>query len=373
MTSLTSIDAKGLRIFGAPLRYIQGPGALDGVGDQVALIGKRALLVADRLVLNLIQDRVRLSCDAAGVGLDTLEFRGEVTPEEIERLSELAREARPSAVIAAGGGKGIDIGKALARALGSRVISVPTVASNDAPTSKIFVVYDDTHRMLSVEHMAHNPAAVIVDTALIAKAPRRLLLAGIGDALSKKFEVERCAEAGGPNIYGGRSTLAARALSDLCYTVLRAQSEGALAALAQQQPDDAFEHCVEATVLLSGMCFENGGLSIAHAMTRGLTAVRGARESLHGLQVAYGLLVQLVLERRDEAFVNELLTFYRRIGLPTSLESLGVSQPTEDEIQRIAGLTMSAPHVRNFPRDLDAAQIATAVRNVEARSVTATA
>ena len=368
-----SVGAPRLRVFGAPLRYIQGPGALDSVGAQAALTGRVALLVADRVVLQLVEDKVRASCDAAGVRLEVALFSGEVTPPEIDRLCDQVRALAPTAVIAAGGGKGIDIGKAVAHALGAEVVSVPTVASNDAPTSKIYVVYDDSHRLLAVEHMDRNPSAVIVDTELIARAPARLLLAGIGDAISKTFEVEQCQRAGGANIYGGAGTLAASALAALCYDMLRANAPAALRAVERQQPDAALENCVEAAVLLSGMCFENGGLSIAHAMTRGLTAVRGARDALHGLQVAYGLLVQLVLEERDLAFVQELVGFYRSIGLPTALADLGVPAPTEAEIQQIAELTMTAPHVRNFQRPLDAAQIAAAIHGIEAEQAIAAA
>lgn len=370
-STATPIGIPRLRVFGAPLRYIQGPGALDSVGAQAALTGKVALLVADRVVLQLVEDKVRASCEAAGVLLGVALFSGEVTPSEIERLCDRARMLAPTAVIAAGGGKGIDIGKAVAHALGTEVISVPTVASNDAPTSKIYVVYDASHRLLSVEHMARNPSAVIVDTELIARAPARLLLAGIGDAISKTFEVAQCQSAGGANIYGGAGTLAASALAALCYDMLRANAPAALHAVERQQPDPALENCVEAAVLLSGMCFENGGLSIAHAMTRGLTAVRGARDALHGLQVAYGLLVQLVLEERDAKFVRELVGFYRGIGLPTSLEDIGVTSPTNAEIRQIAELTMTAPHVRNFLRSLDAAQIAAAIHGIEAEQATA--
>jgi len=137
-----------------------------------------------------------------------------------------------------------------------------------------------------------------VDTALIARAPRKLLLAGIGDAISKKFEVAQCHAAQGPNIFGGLGTRAALALADLCFETLLAHADGALAALERQSPDDSLEAIVEASVLLSGLCFENGGLSIAHSMTRGLSALPGTADELHGLQVAYGTMVQWHLENR---------------------------------------------------------------------------
>ncbi|WP_332743342.1 glycerol dehydrogenase [Hydrogenophaga sp.] len=365
--SNTSETSPLLRVFGAPLRYLQGPGAIHQLGAQVASLAPSAALISDRFVLDLVGDRVAASCKAAGVRLSTCEFSGDITPAEVQRLVGQLAQDKPGVVIAAGGGKGIDVGKAVAKVLGAHVVTVPTVASNDAPTSKIFVLYDEQHRLLSVEHMTHNPAAVVVDTDLIAAAPVKLLLAGIGDALSKKFEVERCAAAGGLNIYGGLGTQAALALADLSYRSVREHAESAIQAVQRGTPDVHLESLVEATVLLSGLCFENGGLSVSHAMTRGLSAIAGTATSLHGLQVAYGLLVQLTLEEREPTFMAELRGFYSRIGLPQDLGELGLARTaTDEEIETISRLTMTAPHVRNFPTALSAERIALAIRSVEA-------
>lgn len=357
------------RIFGAPLRYIQGPGTLREIGSNLAGLGKQALLIGDAFVLEKIGTSVRESCEAVGIGVAPLLFTGEITPAEIDRLVQAARPLQATAVIAAGGGKGIDTGKAVAHHLQLPVVTVPTIASNDAPTSKIYVVYDEQHRLLKVEHMPHNPHAVIVDTALIAQAPRQLLLAGIGDAISKKFEVAQCHRAHGQNIFGAQGTLAARALGDLCFDILLAHTDGALKALEHRQADAHLEALVEACVLLSGLCFENGGLSVAHSMTRGLSALPDTVHTLHGLQVAYGTLVQWQLEQQPAAFMREMRAFYMRTGLPMNLQQLGLSHPPADaDIDTIATLTLTAPHIRNFERTLNAQDIAQAIRAVESAS-----
>ena len=358
------------RIFGAPLRYIQGPGALREVGPTAAAIGSHALLVGDALVLEMIGPTVTESGRQAGATVTPLLFSGEITPAEIDRLVAQARPLQAQVVMAAGGGKGIDAGKALAHRLKLPVITVPTIASNDAPTSKIYVVYDEQHRLLKVEHMPVNPHAVIVDTALIARAPRPLLLAGIGDAISKKFEVAQCHAAQGQNIFGGLGTRAALALADLCFETLLMHAEGALAALERQSPDDSLEAIVEACVLLSGLCFENGGLSVAHSMTRGLSALPATAHALHGLQVAYGTMVQWQLEGRSPAFMDEMRAFYRRVGLPMNLQQLGLPRaPTEVDIDTLATLTLTAPHMRHFGRPLTAQDLSQAIQAVEAHDV----
>lgn len=358
------------RIFGAPLRYIQGPDALREVGPTAAAIGAHALLVGDALVLEMIGATVIESGQQASATVTPLLFAGEITPAEIDRLVAAARPLQAHVVIAAGGGKGIDAGKAVAHHLQLPVITVPTIASNDAPTSKIYVVYDAQHRLLKVEHMPSNPHAVIVDTALIARAPRKLLLAGMGDAISKKFEVAQCHAAHGLNIYGGLGTRAALALADVCFETLLTHAEGALAALDRQTPDDSLEAIVEACVLLSGLCFENGGLSIAHSMTRGLSALPATAHELHGLQVAYGTMVQWQLENRPPAFMDSMRAFYRRVGLPLNLQQLGLPRaPTEVDIDTLATLTLTAPHMRHFERPLTAQDLAQAIQAVEAHEV----
>jgi glycerol dehydrogenase len=356
-----------LKVFGSPSRYLQGPAALDEMGPYLARLGQRAVLVADRAVLALIAGRVRDVCAAAGVAVEPLEFSGEIIPRETARLTEAARGSNPAFVIGAGGGKGIDAGKAVAHALGKSIVTIPTAASNDAPTSKNYVLYDESHRLLRVEHMPTNPEVVVVDTSIIVTAPVRMFTAGIGDAVVKKFEVAQCSRAGGPNMFGAIGCRAAVALADLCYDTLRERGVAALQAVKERTTNEDVERVVEATVLLSGLGFESGGLSISHAMTRGLSAVRGARDALHGHQVAYALLVQLSLENRTDAFVADIAQFYRYTELPVCLGEIGLHDVTPDEIKLIAEATMTAPHVRNFERTISARDIAQAIETIERR------
>ena len=354
-----------LRIFGAPQRYLQGPGALDAMGEYLARLGARAALVADAMVLELFGARVAAACAQAGVHCEPVRFSGEIVPDEIDRLRARVQPMQVDFVIGCGGGKGIDAGKAVAHRLKRRVVTIPTAASNDAPTSKNYVLYDHAHRLLRVEHMPANPEVVVVDTEVVGTAPSRMFTAGIGDAIVKKFEVAQCVAAGGPNMFGARACAAAAALADLCYDTLRAHAVQALADVRERRVSEAVEQVIEATVMHSGLAFESGGLSIAHAMTRGLSAVRGTRDALHGHQVAYALLVQLTLEQRPAAFIEDMRRFFRAVELPASLRELGMPGPSAPEIEAIAAGAMTAPHIRNFQRVLEAGDIAAAVRAIE--------
>ncbi|PLP96445.1 glycerol dehydrogenase [Cupriavidus pauculus] len=356
-------------VFGSPGRYVQGAGAIEVLGEHAARLGRQALLVADRMVMDMVGERLTRLCEQAGVVTHGLSFDEALTPGLVERLAAQVGQCRPELVIAAGGGRSIDAGKALADHFGVPVMTVPTVASNDAPTSKNYVLYDDAHRLLAVRHLAYSPSSVIADTALIAQAPASMLLAGIGDAISKSFEAEQCARApSGRNMFGTRPLMSAAALTRTCHAVLMADAADALAAAGTGKPTPAFERIVEATILMSGLGFESGGLSIAHALTRGLSALRQVSHAPHGLQVAFGLLVQLQLEGRDEVERTELEALYRQIGLPLCLADLGLPDATQDELRHAAELSLAAPHIHNFVRELNAADLVEAIGAVNGRA-----
>lgn len=362
---MTGSDMSTVRAFGAVHRYYQGPGALQLVGEVVAGLGRQPVLVCDAIVAGLVRP-------AIGAAMPWLEVQGDVTRAMVQGLVAQARRgAVPDVVLAAGGGKGVDAGKAVSRELGARLVVLPTSASNDGPCSESFVYYDDQHRMESVEHLPRNPDAVIVDTQVLVRAPRALLVSGIGDALCKLYEGDQARRAGGLNLFGGRNTLAAAHLSQACEQAIRAHAVPGLAALDTGAPDAHFEQLTEALVLLAGLAFENSGLSIAHSMTRGFTRVPQIAAVLHGQQVGYGLLVQFMLERRPQAFMQQQLDFHRAVGLATSLAELGSSAEAA-VLQTIADGAMTAPHLKHFERPLAAPDFVAAMHALEALASTPT-
>lgn len=352
-----------LKIFGAPSRYIQGSGALDALGQYAALFGKRAALVIDGYVHGVLGPRIEALCAQHGVVLAPLIVEGDLTPEVIDGLRAQASPANIDMVIAVGGGKSLDAGKAVAKSSHCHLITVPTVASNDAPTSKNYVLYDAHHNLLAVEHMLFNPTIVLVDTAIIATAPVHFFRAGLGDAISKKFEAEQCQRNGGKNMYDAAPLLTAQLIADGCLRTLLADGADAVAVAGTGQPTPAFERVVEAMILMSGLGFESGGLSIAHALTRGLPKIDGVATALHGLQVAVGLLVQLDLENRNDGMLADLKQWYAQVGLPVTLRELGTAgEPSDAELSLAADLSLKARHAANFDRTLDVATLAAALR-----------
>jgi len=89
-----------------------------------------------------------------------------------------------------GGGKSIDTAKAAAFYGKMPVVVMPTIAATDAPCSALSVIYTDGGVFESYLVLPANPNLVLVDTAIVAKAPARLLVSGMGDALATWFEAD---------------------------------------------------------------------------------------------------------------------------------------------------------------------------------------
>jgi glycerol dehydrogenase len=270
-----------------PGKYIQGVGALGELPALVHLLGRQGLLLASPSVHNKVLPACGVDLGAHAIALER--FRGECCETELARLSAAVSRQGIDVLVGMGGGKTIDTAKIVADRAGIPVIVVPTIASTDAPCSGCAVIYSQDGVFDSVCYQRTNPAAVLVDVAIIAAAPTRFLVAGMGDALATWFEARSCDRTQSPNECGGRGTRVGLHIAKLCYETLLAHGVAARTANERQLVTPALEHIIEANILLSGIGFESAGLAAAHAIHNGLTALATCRRT-HG-RVGHGLLV----------------------------------------------------------------------------------
>ncbi|QGG49443.1 glycerol dehydrogenase [Heliorestis convoluta] len=324
------------KILIAPGRYVQGPGVLKEAGEQLKGFGKKLFICGDAFTINLTQDTLNQSVQAAGLEPSYEQFNGECSFNEIERLIGKAQDLRADVIVAVGGGKVIDAGKAVAMKMGLPVAVIPTIAATDAPCSALSVIYTEEG---VVEHYLitpANPNLVLVDTAIIAKAPVRFLVAGMGDALATWFEADSASRTNSKNMPGGLTTVTALSLARLSYDTLLEYGEMAKEAVQAGAVTEAVDRIVEANTLLSGLGFESGGLAAAHAIHDGLTVLEETHHYYHGEKVSFGVLTHIVLEGRRPDQIEEVLDFCSRVGLPVTLAEIGVTDPTPEKIRAVA-------------------------------------
>lgn len=94
-------------------------------------------------------------------------------------------------VIGIGGGKTLDIAKAVAHHLKKPAFMIPSVASSDAPCIGVSVLHNSKGKFRPLR-LIRNTEVVLLNTQIIAEAPVRFLVAGMGDSLANRFEAESC-------------------------------------------------------------------------------------------------------------------------------------------------------------------------------------
>ncbi|KEG13052.1 glycerol dehydrogenase [Trypanosoma grayi] len=315
-----------------PGRYVQGPGAMNLLGEELARLGKRALVLQPPSVSMGYGPRLQKVLEGK-VDAVMEAFRGESSDEEINRLCKIGSV---DVVAGIGGGKTVDTAKAVAYQLKVPVAVMPTVASTDAPCSALSVIYKTSGEFDRYLILPHNPNVVLVDSDIVSRAPVRLLVSGMGDALATWFEAESCAVSRRCNLTGRLSSHTALGLARLCYDTLLQYGVLAKEACAKKTNSPALERVIEANTLLSGLGFESGGLAGAHAIHNGLTQLPEAHNMWHGEKVTIGLLASLTLTDKPPQVIDEVYSFCESVGLPTTLADIGCSKMSDEALMKVA-------------------------------------
>jgi glycerol dehydrogenase len=333
------------------------------LAGQLGLLGiKKPLCLAGPTAKKVTEDFINPALAEAGIGVEWTVFNRECTWEEMARVAEVCKSNECDAILSIGGGKSIDTGKAAAtdvaidigkvpaerlETFGASVpkIVVPTIAATDAPCSALTVVYTADHVYVTFLVYPTNPTMVVVDSSIVAKAPARFLVSGMGDALATWFEADMTYRTNALNLPGGQPPMTALAIARLCYVALRKYGIQAASAVRQGVVTPAVEKIIEANTLLSGLGFESGGLSAAHGIHNGMTVLEAKMKDLpgppkhrayHGEMVAFGTVVEMVLEDRDPEFIRDVMGWCKAVGLPTGWKELGLAGISDNDIEAAA-------------------------------------
>ena len=317
-----------------PGKYIQGVGAIGELPALIDLLGKQGLILASPSVKDKVLPECGIDLSAQAIHIEL--FRGECCEDELARLSAIVTQKHVDVLVGMGGGKTIDTAKIVADRADIPVIIIPTIASTDAPCSGCAVLYSKDGIFDSVCYQKTNPAVVLVDVGIIAAAPTRFLVAGMGDALSTWFEARSCDRTQSANECGGYSTTVGLHIAKLCYETLLTYGAAAKVASERHIVTPALDHIVEANILLSGIGFESAGLAAAHSIHNGLTALAETHSFYHGEKVAFGVLAGLQLTDASADESATVFSFCEDVGLPTTLADIGLGNADREKLMKAA-------------------------------------
>jgi glycerol dehydrogenase len=314
-----------------PEKYFNEVGILKTAGLHIAKYGKRALIIGGKTALAVVGDDFLASLENAHITFTVKEFTGLVTHKEIEEYAGYAYQYKADIIIGVGGGKAIDLAKAVGDSQNLDVVTVPTIASTCAAWSALSTVYNEDGSAKGAIHQEHSPVLILADPAIIANAPIKYLKAGIGDTIAKWYEYA-------PKLEGAPDDIALLFSLQTAKLILELIDEHALTALKEagsKKAGKAVKKMIDAVIFLSGLVGSAKDEKLvlkfvhAHSIDHSLTHFPEAQDSLHGERVIFGLIVQLVLEEKSDAEIEKLVNQIDELGLPISLEQLGIDNLPE--------------------------------------------
>ena len=329
-TSLLSLSV-------APAQVLRGNQALEQSGDAIARLGHRPLVVGGDSTLASLTSKLKPVLEQKQLSYSSASYTPDCSEASLSALKEAAASHQADLIIGIGGGKALDTAKLLAYQCQLPIVTIPTSGATCAAWTALSNIYSDEGAFLYDVPLNHCPDLLILDYNLIQTAPQRTLIAGIGDALAKWYEAS-VSSGSSPVTLIIAAVQQARVLRDILFQ----KSADAL----KEPGSEAWREVVDATVLLAGVIGGLGGAQCrtvaAHAVHNGLTHIPSAHNALHGEKVAYGILVQLRLEEMLQgnqlaaSARQQLLKFYAEIGLPQTLEDLGLGNITLAELRKAA-------------------------------------
>lgn len=300
--------------------------------------------------------------------LCALPFGGACTQQAMDVLSVQLAPLKPDFLVGMGGGKAIDTAKGVAYQLRIPLVSMPTLVSNCAPITALSVVYREDGPFDRFQFFDAPPALTLIDLAIAAAAPAKYFRAGMGDTLAKHLESTFSARNDELGVTLDHLSSIGLALSTTCYDPIIKYGRKALDEVERGEAGSAMEICARSIIVSAGlvslMANDDYNCALAHATCYGLQLFPHVEhEFLHGDLVAYGALVQLVLDGQEKK-ARELRDFLVTLGTPVTLGQMRVPLDRK-ALEATLHEATTGPDMAHIPYAVTPDMVFDAMRRVE--------
>lgn len=339
--------------------YVQGPGALCELKKYAFHLGSRFLIAtACGPVLDEVLTKVKKSFDNSmesninplnrRAGLSTMLAKSydamnkkveykitdcdgwQVTVENIEKLTEAAKEFEADVIIGIGGGKVLDLVRGVYHKIGRpiQVVLCPTATATNAAGSVLTVLYNDEGDSLGVWYMPYHPALVLTDTEVTIKSPPITLAAGMGDCMGTYYEgIQAIKESNGEGSIVASAWAANEAVKNTFYTY----GPQAMLSAKTGAASLAYDSVVNQIVHTGGPQSLCVAVHYPHIIDDVLIKFPQCKFMLHGLLVGYGVVPYLLWNNNPLEEIYEYIDFATEVGIPLTFEELGITKKEIDE------------------------------------------
>jgi len=287
-------------------------------------ISTNVLIVVDKTTKKISGDRIAKILSGSGYEVNMITLSSPIikrdipiawpSTKEVTAVIKAAKKHNSDFLIGVGGGSVIDVTKLAAYDLSKSFVSVPTSAAHDGMASPRASL---KNKKGSISKTANSPVAVLADTAIISKAPYRMLASGCADVIS--------------NISAVKDWELAHRLKDEEFSTFAASLSETSSKLLLDQGED-IRTGLEEAVWQAVKCMITSGVAMSvagntrpasgaeHMFSHMLDRISPGK-ALHGEQCGVGAIMMMYLHGEDW---EEIQDFLRTIGAPTNAKELGI-------------------------------------------------
>lgn len=312
-------------------KFIIDSGAIDVLPSEIARLGGRAMIIGGPTTTNIITNLF----PSLGLNVDNHIIRRHTSACSRRWADEYANEAHSkdcTLIIGIGGGKCIDLAKAVATVADMPIITIPTSVATCVATSAVCIMYTDAGKPDGSMQMNKEVDVCIADVDIIGTAPKRTLAAGILDSIAKYPEVihnRTITSYKDCDIEKYICTVNGKAIYDFLFGVMdEVMSKGTKSPRFRDVILTNLLH----TSVVSGFSYGTNQLAIAHGyydfMRRQFT--EEAAGYLHGELVAVGIIAQMAFNHEPPYEIEKMRKLMIDAGMPTTLKGTGFIETEEN-------------------------------------------
>ncbi|MBQ9588732.1 MAG: iron-containing alcohol dehydrogenase family protein [Butyrivibrio sp.] len=324
-------------IIKTPKIYISEKDAIQRAGKYIKGYTKKPLIIGSEKALDVAYPELKKSLEENGIDASNVDtFTGYPSENKFSFYSELVLKYNADAIIGVGGGRVLDTAKATADLLDIPVITVPTIAATCAAWAGLTIQYDDEGSFVQARPLKKAPEVIIADTKIILSAPKRYLFAGTIDTFAKFFEIR-------PSLAHAKDSLnldIAFYSAKLAYQKLEDNVFKALEEAKNDIYEQSAKDVVDAIIYLAGFAgsfqTNTGYYSFAHPFYHISARFPNTRHKLHGEKVGYGILTQLLLEKKSENEIAETIRNFSKYDNAFTLSDIGLNKENKNELKNLA-------------------------------------
>lgn len=317
-------------------RYIQGKGAIKEAPAIIKNFSDNVLVIGGPITTNLIFPALGEELENKGIRYKIIKHPGQCSRNYAKKYADMAVSENFGAIVGIGGGKCLDLAKAVSFFSKLPVVNIPTSVATCAAVSAVSIMYTDDGKCDGNILMDRETDAVIVDSGIITESPKRLFAAGIFDSLAKLPEVLNGVKKINLDDRPLLSYIAYINSGVVSEFLLKNGKEVYNSPGSSDKLEDLILINLLQTSLVGGFSSGLKQLALAHGLYDVARTLfyKNTGDILHGEIVGAGIPVQMAFNGNSQSEINILRNLLIEMNVPTRLEEINI-EPSKENISRI--------------------------------------